>query len=171
MLCRVGRGSDAGPNRASVQSDDRRDRHALVACGTGLLDESEIKSCGVVKNHGQNRPMHPGIWRCAQRVNRSGGWLLGYAKHTVRQRTEELAHCSNNRQVAREASLSAFRSNNLSYRLGPLDADEFLDQAAVEVGEPVRIESHLVEHGGVQVLDMETITDGGGAELIGFADA
>ena len=54
----------------------------------------------------------------------------------------------------------------------PFDADELLVQPAVEVGEPVGVEAHLLQHGGVQVLDVEAVVDGGrAAEFVGLADA
>ena len=48
-----------------------------------------------------------------------------------------------------------------------LDADQLLIQPAVEVGEPVGVEAQLVQDRGVQVLDVEGVFDGGGAELVG----
>ena len=43
----------------------------------------------------------------------------------------------------------------------PFNADEFLVQPVVEVGQMIRIESELSEHGGVQTLDVERVFDGG----------
>ena len=44
-------------------------------------------------------------------------------------------------------------------------------QAVVEIGQAVGIESELVQDGGVQLLDLETVFDGGAADLVGFSVA
>ena len=59
----------------------------------------------------------------------------------------------------------------LADRLGPLDADQLLVQAAVEVVEPVGVEAELVQDRSMEVLDVEAVLDGGAAELVGPADA
>ena len=42
-------------------------------------------------------------------------------------------------------------------RLGAFRADEFLIEPAVEVGQPVRVDAHLVQNRGMQMLDVEAI--------------
>ena len=54
---------------------------------------------------------------------------------------------------------------------GPLDSHQLLIEAAVEIGEAVRVHAHLVQDGGVQALDVEGIFDGGAAQLVGPAHA
>jgi hypothetical protein len=51
-------------------------------------------------------------------------------------------------------------SDDLPDRVHVLDADQFLVQAAVEVGELVRVEAHLMQDRGVQVFDVEGGLDG-----------
>src|SRR5579871_4908871 len=73
---------------------------------------------------------------------------------------------------ARRAYTSRQLSNELLDRLGLLDADQFLIQPAVKIGQTVGVEAELMEHGGVQVADVElAVHDGGGAQLVGGADA
>src|SRR5580693_6475627 len=62
-------------------------------------------------------------------------------------------------------------SNELLDRLRPLDADQLLVEAVVEVGQLVRVEPELVQNGGVQILDVVAILDGGAADLVRLADA
>ena len=62
-------------------------------------------------------------------------------------------------------------SNDLPDRVGALDADELLVEAAVEVGQLVRVEAHLLQHGRVQVLDVEPVLDRVVAQLVGRPDA
>src|SRR5690348_12692411 len=56
-------------------------------------------------------------------------------------------------------------------RVGALDADQLLVQAAVEVGQAVWVEPELVQDRGVEVLYLERLLDGGTAEFVGLADA
>ncbi|CAD72466.1 hypothetical protein-transmembrane prediction [Rhodopirellula baltica SH 1] len=53
------------------------------------------------------------------------------------------------------------------------DANQFLVQATIEVGQMVWIESHLMQDRGVQVTDVQRVFDRGGTELVGrpVADA
>src|SRR6185312_11777171 len=62
-------------------------------------------------------------------------------------------------------------SDDLVDRLGPLDADELLVQATVEVRQAVGVESELMEDCRMEPLDMEAVLDGGAADLIGLTDA
>ena len=52
-----------------------------------------------------------------------------------------------------------------------MNSGELLFETAVKVAEPVVVESHLVQDGGVQAADMEAVLDGGAAQLVGRADA
>src|SRR5262249_24465447 len=60
-------------------------------------------------------------------------------------------------------------SDDLLDHLRPLDADRLLVEATVEVAEAVGIEAEMLEHGGMQVLDVEAVADGGAAECVGCA--
>src|SRR6266571_3835791 len=62
-------------------------------------------------------------------------------------------------------------SNDLADRLHGFHADELLVQAVVEVAQPVRVETELLQDGGVQVLHVEGVLHGGAAQLVGLADA
>src|SRR5262245_59402170 len=61
--------------------------------------------------------------------------------------------------------------NDLRNRRDWFDADELLLEAAIEIRQPVRIESHLLEHGCVQPLHMEWRVDCGRAKFVRRADA
>src|SRR5262245_44459076 len=61
--------------------------------------------------------------------------------------------------------------DNPMYRLGSLDPHKLLVEAAVEVGQPVRVQSHLVQDGGVEVLDVERVLHGPAAQLVRLAHA
>src|SRR5260370_36186470 len=71
----------------------------------------------------------------------------------------------------RSGRLRPEESNDLLDRLRALDADELLLQPAVEVGQMVRVEPHLVENGRVQVLDVVAVRDAGAAQLVRLADS
>src|SRR5262245_47806152 len=58
-------------------------------------------------------------------------------------------------------------SNDLLDRLRPLHADQLLIQPAVEIGECIRIEAHLVQNRGMQVFHVEAVADAGAAEFVG----
>ena len=70
-----------------------------------------------------------------------------------------------------ECGLPQSRSDDLADRLGPLDADQLLVQAAVEVGEPVGVETELMQDRSMEVLDVKAVFDGVAAQLVGPADA
>ncbi len=61
----------------------------------------------------------------------------------------------------------ALLRDDLMDRLGSFDADQLLVEAVVEVGEPVRVEAHLLQDRGVEVLHVVAIGDGGAAEFVG----
>src|SRR5256885_985126 len=62
-------------------------------------------------------------------------------------------------------------SNDLRNRLCPLNTDQFFVQPAVEIRQPVRVNTQLLKHGSVQVLNVEAVADGRGAQLVRFTDA
>ena len=53
----------------------------------------------------------------------------------------------------------------------PSTPDELLVEAVIEIAQAVGVDAELVEHGGVQVLDVQPLGDGGCAELVGLAKA
>lgn len=67
--------------------------------------------------------------------------------------------------------LSRTSRNDLADRLDRFDTNEFLVKAAVEVGESVRVEAHLLQDRGVEALHMERLFEGGGSNVVGRADA
>src|SRR5690242_20091502 len=71
----------------------------------------------------------------------------------------------------RQSRWISFDLADLRDRLRPLHAHEPLIEPAVEVRELVRVDAKLLQDGGVEVVDVEFVDDGGGAEFVGFADA
>ena len=61
--------------------------------------------------------------------------------------------------------LRFFSGDNLSNRLGPFDADQFVLQAAIEIGQVIGVEPHLLQDGGVQMFDVQRISHGHRAEF------
>src|SRR5258708_37281195 len=62
-------------------------------------------------------------------------------------------------------------SNNLPDRLRPLHSNQPLIQPAIEIAQPIRIDSTLLQNRRVQVLDMEARCHRGRAQLSGFSHA
>ena len=60
-------------------------------------------------------------------------------------------------------------SDELRDRLRAFDSDQPLIQTGVTEGQAIRVESELVQYGGVEVLDVEAVLDGAAAKLIGGA--
>ena len=93
---------------------------------------------------------------------------------TDRRRADELQFClypSFSASLCVICGEFASAQINLLDRLRAFDADEFLVEAAVEVGQLVRVEAHLVQDGGVQVLDVEAVLHREVAEFVRLADA
>src|SRR5205823_14159743 len=55
-------------------------------------------------------------------------------------------------------------------RLGAFDPDQLLVEAAVEIGQAIRLEAELVQDGGVEVFDVERPVRGSATQFVGAAN-
>src|SRR3954469_22332309 len=60
--------------------------------------------------------------------------------------------------------------NDLPDRIGALDSDQLLIQTAVEIGEFVRVQTHLVQRSGMEIFNVEPVAHRGRAEFICVSD-